>query len=52
MGGELFKNLNKKDFDLIQEILEVIDELERLYKNTDKHLLECAYKIKNYFGII
>ena len=52
MGGELFKYLSIEDIDLIHEILETIDELERLYKNTDKHLLECVFKIKTFFGII
>lgn len=52
MGGELFKYLSIEDIDLIYEILEVINELERLYKNTDKHLLECVFKIKTFFGII
>ena len=51
MGGEIYKYLDMKDIDLVQEVLEVIDELEVLYKNTDKLLLECEAKIKDYFGI-
>ena len=50
-GSEVV-NLNKNDIDLLKEVLEVIDELERLYKNTDKKLLECASNIKNHFGIV
>ena len=37
---------------LLKEVLEVIDELERIYKNTAKELLECALKIKKHFGLI
>ena len=43
--------LNIKEIDLLKQVLEVIDELERLYKNTDKELLECSKKIKQYFEI-
>ena len=50
-GSEVV-NLDRNDIDLLQEVLEVIDELERIYKNTDKELLECANKIKKYFGIV
>ena len=49
-GSEVM-SLDRSDIDLLQEVLEVIFELERLYKNTDKNLLECANKIKNHFGI-
>ena len=43
--------LDNKDIDLLLEVLEVIYELERLYKNTCKELLDCTIRIKNYFGI-
>ncbi len=43
--------LDKKYLDLLQEVLEVIDELERLYNNTCKELLDCAKKIKYFFRI-
>ena len=44
--------LDKSEIDLLQEVLEVIDELERIYKNTAKELLECTYKIKKRFGLV
>ena len=50
--GSEAKNIDKEDIDLLQEVLEIIFELERLYKNTYKELLECANKIKNHFGIV
>ena len=43
--------LDNKYIDLLLEVLEVIYELERLYKNTCKELLDCTIRIKNYFGI-
>ena len=43
--------LDKKYLDLLQEVLEVIDELERLFNNTSKELLECTKKIKYFFRI-
>ena len=49
-GSEAF-SLDRSEIDLLQEVLEVIDELERLYKNTAKELLECANKIKKHFGL-
>ena len=50
--GSEAKNIGKEYIDLVQEVLEIIFELERLYKNTYKELLECANKIKNHFGIV
>ena len=44
--------LDKIDINLLQEVLEAIDELERIYKNTDKKLLKCTKKIKRKFGIV
>ena len=44
--------LDKSDIDLLQEVLEGIFELERLYNNTYNGLLKCANKIKNHFNII
>lgn len=43
--------LDKKYLDLLQEVLEVIDELEKLFNNTSKELIECTKKIKNFFRI-
>ena len=50
-GFEVFY-LDSSEIDLLKEVLEVIDELERIYKNTDKELLGCALKIKKHFGLI
>lgn len=50
--GSDVKWLNrKKDIDLLYEVLEVIFELERSFKNTAKELLYCANNIKRYFRI-
>ena len=43
--------LSRNDIDLLQEVIEVIDGLEKKYKNTAKELLECVTKIKKRFGI-
>ena len=44
--GSEARYTEEKDIDLLKEVLEVIYELERIYKNTDKRLLECANEIK------
>ena len=49
-GAEVFY-LSKNDIDLLKEVIEVIDELERIYKNTSKDLLTCVTEIKKKFGI-
>jgi glycosyltransferase involved in cell wall biosynthesis len=49
--GSDVKPLNRNEIDLLYEVLEVIFELERLYKNTSKELLTCANNIKRLFGI-
>ena len=38
--------LDKRYINLFQEVLGVIDELERIYKSTSKKLLMCSKKIK------
>ena len=43
--------LDKEYSDLLQEVLEVIDELERIFKNTSKELIECVKKIKLFFHL-
>ena len=43
--------LSRNDIDLLQEVIEVIDGLEKQYKNTAKELLDCVLKIKKRFGI-
>ena len=43
--------LSRNDIDLLQEVIEVIDELERKYKNTARELLNCVTSIKKRFGI-
>lgn len=43
------KNLNKIDFDLGLEVVEVVFELERIYKNTAPELINCFKKIKKYY---
>ena len=43
--------LDRRDMNLLLEVLEAIDELERIYKNTYKELLDCTFTIKKYFGI-
>jgi glycosyltransferase involved in cell wall biosynthesis len=50
-GSEVMR-LDRNDIDLLLEVLEIIDQLERIYKNTDKELLSCEQKIKNKFGIV
>ena len=50
--GSEVRFLDRSEMDLLLEVLEVIDELERIYKNTDKELLSCENKIKKNFGII
>ena len=50
--GSEVRDLNRNEIDLLYEVLELIFELERLYKNTAKELLICANNIKRYFGII
>ena len=50
-GSEVF-HLNRSEIDLLKEVLEVIDELERIYKNTDKELLRCSLNIKKHFGLV
>ena len=40
-GAEVYY-LSRNDIDLLQEVIEVIDELEREYKNTAKELLNCV----------
>ena len=49
-GAEVYY-LSRNDIDLLQEVIEVIDELEREYKNTAKELLNCVIEIKKRFGI-
>jgi hypothetical protein len=49
--GKNIRGLNRKEIDLLYEVLEVIFELERLYRNTFKKLLICANNLKMYFGI-
>ena len=49
--GSEVRSLNRKEIDLLYEVLEAIFELERLFKNTFKELLVCANNIKKYFGI-
>jgi glycosyltransferase involved in cell wall biosynthesis len=43
------KNLNKINFDLGLEVVEVVFELERIYKNTAPELINCFKKIKKYY---
>ena len=45
------KNLNKIDFDLGLEVVEVVFELERIYKNTAPELIKCFKKIRKYYKI-
>jgi glycosyltransferase involved in cell wall biosynthesis len=45
-------SLNRKEIDLLNEVVELIFILERLFKNTFKKLLKCAKNIKRHFGII
>ena len=50
-GSEVVR-LDKSEIDLLQETLEVIDELERKYRNTCQELLECVSKIKRHFSLV
>lgn len=50
-GSEVYY-LDKIDINLLQEVIEIIDELERIYKNTAKKLLKCTKKIKRKFGLV
>ena len=43
--------LSRNDIDLLQEVIEVIDGLEKKYKNTARELLDCVTSIKKRFGI-
>jgi hypothetical protein len=45
-------NLNRKEIDLLNEVLELIFKFEKIFKNTVKELLKCAKNIKRHFGII
>ena len=49
-GSEIIY-LDKEYLDLLKEVLEVIDELERIFKNTSKELIECVKKIKLFFHL-
>ena len=49
-GSEVM-NLNTDDIDLLHEVLEVIFELERSFKNTAQELLICVNNIIKHFGI-
>ena len=50
--GSEVKDLNRNEIDLLYEVIEIIFELERLYKNTDQELLTCVNDIKRHFGIL
>ena len=43
------KHLNRKYFDLGLEFVEVVLELERIYKNTSPQLIDCINKIKKLY---
>ena len=45
------KLLNRKDFDLGLEVVEIVYELERIYKNTAPQLISCIDTIKKYYVI-
>ena len=45
------KHLNRNDFDLGLEVVEIVYELERIYKNTNPQLISCIDKIKKYYII-
>jgi len=45
------QNLNKIDFDLGLEVVEVIFELERIYKNTAPELINFFKKVKKFYEI-
>ena len=47
--GELIRHLNKNDFDLGSEVLEVILELQRIYNNTAPELLSSANNLLSRF---
>ena len=50
--GSEVHGLDRSEIDLLQEVLEVIDELERKYKNTCRELLDCTYSIKKHFNLV
>lgn len=50
--GSEVNGLDRSEIDLLQEVLEVIDELERKYKNTCRELLDCTYSIKKHFNLV
>ena len=50
-GSEAYYT-DKNDYDLLLEVLEVIDEIERVYRNTCKELLRCTYKIKRRLHLL
>ena len=50
-GSEAYY-LDKIDFDLLLEVLEVIYEIERVYRNTCRELLRCTRKIKRRFHLL
>ena len=50
-GSEAFYT-DKNDFDLLFEVLELIYEIERVYRNTCKELLRCTYKIKRRLHLL
>lgn len=49
--GSNLKYLDCSDIDLLKEVIEAVEELERIYKNTDKNLLKCINKIKNNYEL-
>ena len=50
--GSEVHGLDRSEIDLLQEVLELIDELERKYKNTCRELLDCTYSIKKHFNLV
>ena len=50
-GSEAYYT-DKNDFDLLLEVIEVIYEIERVYRNTCKELLRCTYKIKRRLHLL
>ena len=49
-GSDVF-HLDRIEIDLIQEVLEVIEYLEKKYKNTCEELLKHVSKIKKFFNL-
>ena len=49
-GSDVF-NLDRSEIDLLQEVLEVIEFLEKKYKNTCKELLKHVLEIKKFFNL-